>query len=51
MVPVSITSPMSMFRLFESIDAGAVNSCYGERAIVGSTSRQDDHKRKADIGK
>ena len=34
-VPVSITSPMS----------------YGERAIVGSTSRQDDHKRKADIGK
>ncbi len=51
-VPVSITSPMSMFRLFESIPMpGQSTVVTGERAIVGSTSRQDDHKRKADIGK
>ena len=38
---------------FAGVDSGvgAVNSCCGERTVVGGISRQDDHKRKADIGK
>ena len=50
-LPVSISS--DEYVSFAGVDSGvgAVNSCCGERTVVGGISRQDDHKRKADIGK
>lgn len=50
-LPVSISSPMSMFRLLELIPVSGSQQLLRRKNSCRRYQRQDDHKRKADIGK